>query len=174
MSVASNIAYGLAMRHVSKPIIKERVDFYLDKVGLTKFADMYPHQLSGGMRQRVAIARAFANDPEILLMDEPFTSVDEQNRVFLQEELLRIWEETQKTVIFITHSIEEAVGLADRVIVMTSQPGTIKADFCTNFLRPRQMYELKKQKEFNDIIYSIWTLIRDEVVGTKEKEYEKV
>src|SRR2546427_7036777 len=96
---------------------------YIEKVGLTRFARAYPYQLSGGMKQRVSIARAFATDPEILLMDEPFAALDEQNKLLLQQELLRIWDESRKTVVFITHSIDEAVALGDRVLVMTAQPG---------------------------------------------------
>src|ERR1700726_2839947 len=129
MTVWNNAAYGLRMRDAPAAVIKERVGHYLDATGLTRFADYYPHQLSGGMKQRVSIARAFANDPEILLMDEPFSSLDEQNRFNLQMELLRIWEETKKTVVFITHSIDEAIFLADRVFVMSNHPGTISASY---------------------------------------------
>jgi len=106
MTVYQNAAYGLRMRNVPAATIKEVVSHYLDRTGLTRFASYYPHQLSGGMRQRVAIARAFANDPQILLMDEPFSALDAQNKLLLQEELLRIWEEHKKTVVFITHSVD--------------------------------------------------------------------
>src|SRR3982075_1017967 len=118
MTVWDNAAYGLKMRRVPASTIKEVVGHYLARTGLTRFAKYYPHQLSGGMKQRVSIARAFANDPEILLMDEPFSALDEQNRAVLQGELLRIWGETRKTVVFITHSIDEAVFLSDRVVVL--------------------------------------------------------
>jgi NitT/TauT family transport system ATP-binding protein len=118
MTVWRNAAYGLQMRGASTTTIKEVVGHYLARTGLTRFADYYPHQLSGGMRQRVAIARAFANDPEILLMDEPFSALDAQNKLLLQEELLHIWEEHKKTVVFITHSVDEAVFLGDRIMVM--------------------------------------------------------
>ena len=114
------------MRHRPKKEIDEVVGHYLARTGLTHFHDAYPHQLSGGMRQRVSIARAFANDPDILLMDEPFSALDEQNKVLLQEELLRIWEETRKTVVFITHSVDEAVTLGDRIMIMTAHPGRAK------------------------------------------------
>ncbi len=117
MTVWDNAAYGLAMRRLPKAEIKDRVGHYLNRTGLTRFSDLYPHQLSGGMRQRVSIARAFANDPDILLMDEPFSALDEQNKLLLQEELLKIWEETRKTVLFITHSVDEAVTLGDRIMV---------------------------------------------------------
>ena len=127
MTVWNNAAYGLRMRDAPAAVIKERVGHYLDATGLTRFADYYPHQLSGGMKQRVSIARAFANDPEILLMDEPFSALDAQNKLLLQEELLRIWEEQKKTVVFITHSVDEAVFLGDRIMVMTAQPGRVKS-----------------------------------------------
>jgi NitT/TauT family transport system ATP-binding protein len=122
MTVWDNAAYGLRMRRAPAATIKEVVGHYLARTGLTRFAKYYPHQLSGGMRQRVSIARAFANDPEILLMDEPFSALDAQNKLLLQEELLRIWEEHKKTVVFITHSVDEAVALGDRIMVMTAQP----------------------------------------------------
>ena len=126
MTVWDNAAYGLKMRRAPQAQIKEVVGHYLDRTGLLKFADAYPHQLSGGMKQRVSIARAFANDPEILLMDEPFSALDAQNKLLLQEELLRIWEENKKTVLFITHDVDEAVKLGDRIMVMTAQPGRVK------------------------------------------------
>ena len=113
------------MRHMPKKLIKERTAYYLKKTGLDKFSSLYPKELSGGMKQRVSIARAFANDPEILLMDEPFAALDEQNKFILQEELLSIWAETGKTVLFITHSIDEALLLSDRILLMSSQPGKI-------------------------------------------------
>src|SRR6185312_16681806 len=128
LTVEENVEFGLKMRHVPKEVIKKRSAYYLKKTGLEKFASLYPKELSGGMKQRVSIARAFANDPEILLMDEPFAALDEQNKTLLQEELLRIWDETRKTVLFITHSIDEALVLSDRVLVMTAHPGRIKAD----------------------------------------------
>src|SRR5680860_623382 len=127
MSVWDNAAYGLRMRGVDGAHIREVVGHYLDKTGLSKFSEAYPHQLSGGMKQRVSIARAFANDPDVLLMDEPFSALDEQNKTLLQGELLRIWDETKKTVVYITHSVDEAVTLSDRIMVMTAHPGRAKA-----------------------------------------------
>src|SRR5438094_7048023 len=114
------------MRKAPTPEIEASVSHWLERTGLTRYAKLYPHQLSGGMKQRVSIARAFANDPEVLLMDEPFSALDEQTRLILQAELLRIWEETQKTVLYVTHSIDEAIVLADRVLVMSARPGRIK------------------------------------------------
>ena len=125
LTVEENVAFGLKMRHMPKNIVKERTSYYLKKTGLDKFSTLYPKELSGGMKQRVSIARAFANDPEILLMDEPFAALDEQNKFILQEELLSIWAETGKTVLFITHSIDEALLLSDRILLMSSQPGRI-------------------------------------------------
>jgi NitT/TauT family transport system ATP-binding protein len=170
MTVEDNVAYGLRMRGVDGKQCREVVDYYVDKVGLTAFKRAYPHQLSGGMKQRVSVARAFANDPEILLMDEPFAALDEQNKLLLQEELLKIWEESKKTVVFITHSIDEAIVLGDRVVVMTAHPGTIKADVAVEFPRPRQVYELKASPAFGQLAYNVWSQLRDEVMRAKQEE----
>jgi NitT/TauT family transport system ATP-binding protein len=143
--------------------LRERVDYYIAKVGLEKFGKSYPHQLSGGMKQRVSIARAFAADPEILLMDEPFSALDEQNRHLLQSELLRIWSETRKTVVFITHSIDEAVFLADRIVVMGGTPGSVVSQMRVPFARPRDIYELKAQPEYGRIVREAAALIRASV-----------
>ncbi|HEY3423495.1 MAG TPA: ABC transporter ATP-binding protein, partial [Negativicutes bacterium] len=126
MSVLDNVAYGLRMRGINKKDRNIIAEYYIKMIGLSNFAAAYPYQLSGGMKQRVSVARAFANDPEILLMDEPFGALDEQNRIILQQELLRIWEVTQKTTVFITHSIDEALCLGDRVMIMTAHPGMVK------------------------------------------------
>jgi NitT/TauT family transport system ATP-binding protein len=163
MTVWDNAAYGLAMRGVAKREIAEVVGHYLERTGLTRFADSYPHQLSGGMKQRVAIARAFANDPQILLMDEPFSALDEQNKTLLQQELLRIWEETKKTVLFITHSVDEAVTLGDRIMIMTAQPGRAKAMIDVPFPRPRNVFDLRAEPAYGELIYRIWGDLRDEV-----------
>jgi len=167
MTVWDNAAYGLKMRNVSKAEIKETVGHYLDRTGLSKFAHAYPHQLSGGMKQRVSIARAFANDPEVLLMDEPFSALDEQNKTLLQEELLHIWEETKKTVLFITHSVDEAVTLGDKIMVMTAQPGRTKAIVDVPFARPRNVLELRAKPEYGELVYTIWGYLRDEVQRAK-------
>jgi len=159
MTVRQNVEYGLRMRNVDKQMRGDISKEWIQKIGLEKFKDAYPHQLSGGMKQRVSVARAFANDPEILLMDEPFAALDEQNRAVLQEELLRIWEGTSKTVIFITHSIDEAVTLADRVIVMSAHPGRIKTVLNVDFPRPRKVYELRKDPKYGEMVYNIWNLL---------------
>lgn len=163
MTVWQNAAYALTLRKVPKGEIRDVVGHYLEKTGLSRFANAYPHQLSGGMRQRVSIARAFANDPEILLMDEPFSALDEQNKTLLQEELLRIWEETKKTVIFITHSVDEAVTLGDKIMIMTANPGRIKAMVDVPFERPRSVLELRALPEYGELILQIWGYLREEV-----------
>ena len=170
MTVFDNAAYGLRMRNAPQKEIQEIVGHYLSRTGLTKFAKAYPHQLSGGMKQRVSIARAFANDPEVLLMDEPFSALDEQNRTLLQEELLRIWEETKKTVLFITHSVDEAVTLGDKIMIMTAQPGRAKAIMDVPFPRPRKVLELRATPEYGELVYNIWGQLRDEVLAAKAGE----
>jgi NitT/TauT family transport system ATP-binding protein len=173
MTVWNNAAYGLRMRNASASVIKERVGHYLDRTGLTRFADYYPHQLSGGMKQRVSIARAFANDPQILLMDEPFSALDAQNKLLLQEELLRIWDEHKKTVVFITHSVDEAVYLGDRIMVMTAQPGRVKSLVDVPLPRPRNIIELQKSPEFGELIARIWSGLREEVQRAREQENQE-
>jgi len=170
MTVRQNASYGLRMRHVPSGRIKEVVDHYLERTGLLRFADYYPHQLSGGMRQRASIVRAFANDPRILLMDEPFSALDAQNKFLLQEELLRIWEEDKKTVVFITHSVDEAVLLGDRVMVMTAQPGRAKAIVPIDLARPRDIIALQKSPEYGQLVHQIWTSLREEVDAARERE----
>jgi NitT/TauT family transport system ATP-binding protein len=146
LSVRDNIAFGPVERGLSKADIQAKVDQFIGLVGLRKFADAYPHQLSGGMKQRVAIARVLANDASVVLMDEPFGALDAMTRERLQVELLEIWQRTKLTVIFVTHSIEEAVYLSDRVIVMTPGPGRIKNDISIALSRPRDVVST----DFND------------------------
>jgi NitT/TauT family transport system ATP-binding protein len=172
MTVWNNAAYGLRMRHVPKAQIREIVGHYLDRTGLSRFADRYPHQLSGGMKQRVAIARAFATDPEVLLMDEPFSALDEQNRTLLQEELLRIWDDDKKTVVFITHSVDEAVTLGDSIVVMTAHPGHIKSIVEVPFTRPRNVLALRKDPAYGALVFRIWGDLRDEVDRARRQETE--
>ena len=173
MTVWNNAAYGLRMRNAPVAVIKERVGHYLDATGLTRFAGYYPHQLSGGMKQRVSIARAFANDPEILLMDEPFSALDAQNKLLLQEELLRIWDEQKKTVVFITHSVDEAVYLGDRILVMTAQPGRVKSLVRVPLPRPRHLIELQKSPEFGELVSGIWSGLREEVQRARDQENDR-
>lgn len=147
LSVRDNIGFGPAARGVPRTAARETVDKFIDLVGLSKFANAYPHQLSGGMKQRVAIARVLANDAEVVLMDEPFGALDALTRERLQDELLDIWQRTGLTVVFVTHSIEEAIFLADRVVVMTPGPGRIESDNRVVIARPRDV----ASPEFNDI-----------------------
>jgi NitT/TauT family transport system ATP-binding protein len=167
MTVERNVEYGLKMRGVPQAERMEKVLHYLDKVGLSAFRTAYPHQLSGGMKQRVSIARAFANDPEILLMDEPFAALDEQNKAILQEELLRIWEESKKTVLFITHSIDEALVLSDRALVMTARPGTLKADIRVTLARPRGAYDVRSSEGYGELSTRLWGELREEVLNSR-------
>lgn len=169
LTVEENVAFGLKMRHLPKSIIKERTAFYLKKTGLEKFATLYPKELSGGMKQRVSIARAFANDPEILLMDEPFAALDEQNKFILQEELLSIWSETKKTVLFITHSIDEALLLSDRILLMSSQPGRIIREITVNMPRPRKMEDIREDPDMAAKFVEIWKHLQEEVQKSRQE-----
>jgi NitT/TauT family transport system ATP-binding protein len=163
MNVFDNAAYGLRMRKLPEKEIADTVRVWLERIGLWRFRDRYPNQLSGGMKQRVSIVRAFANDPEILLMDEPFSALDEQNKLLLHEELLRIWEATKKTVVFITHSVDEAVTLGDRIMIMTANPGRAKAVIDVPFARPRNVLELRHKPAYGELVFNIWEQLRDEV-----------
>ncbi|UFT99195.1 ABC transporter ATP-binding protein [Radiobacillus kanasensis] len=167
MTVEDNVAFGLRMRHLPKKEIKEQTDYFLKKVGLEKFAKLYPKELSGGMKQRVSIARAFANDPEILLMDEPFAALDEQNKFILQEELLNIWQETKKTVLFITHSIDEAMLLSDRILLMSAQPGQIVKEKKIDLPRPRKIEDIRANPELAEGFVEIWQHLQTEVQGSR-------
>jgi NitT/TauT family transport system ATP-binding protein len=173
MTVFENAAYGLTLRNRPKGEINDTVGHYLNRIGMTKFSKAYPHQLSGGMRQRVSIARAFANDPDILLMDEPFSALDEQNKLLLQEELLRIWDETRKTVLFITHSVDEAVTLGDRIMIMTAQPGRTKQIIDVPFERPREVLSLRARPAYGELVYSIWGQLRDEVQAARSQDEKR-
>jgi NitT/TauT family transport system ATP-binding protein len=137
-TVLDNIAFGLEMLGMEKDERLNIAEEYLEMVGLTQFRDAYPYELSGGMRQRVAIARALANDPDVLLMDEPFGALDAQTRNMMQLELLEIWEKTRKTIIFVTHSVDEAVFLADRIVMLSSRPGRICEIIPVDLKRPRE------------------------------------
>lgn len=174
LSVQENIAYGLKLGGVATADRQEKTSRLLSLVGLSRFSRAWPHQLSEGMRQRVAIARALAVDPQLLLMDEPFGALDEQTRFILQEELLRIWEKTGNTVIFVTHSIDEALTLADRVIVMSAQPGSIKADIPIAISRPRDQATVRSDPRFAEMFATIWRLLKDEVQAARRTAGEVV
>ena len=167
MDVETNVRFGLDTRGVPRSEAGVRVDDALKLVGLTKFRHHYPHQLSGGMRQRSAIARAFVTDPGVLLMDEPFAALDAQNRVILQTELVRLWEQTGKTVIYVTHSIEEALLMGDRTVIMTAQPGRIKRIIDVPFPHPRDLMQLSASPEFGRLKLDIWRVLEDEVMRAR-------
>ncbi len=159
LSVQKNIEFGLQIKKMTKQEREERAKQFLDLVQLSKFGDVYPKELSGGMKQRVAIARALANDPEILLMDEPFGALDAQTRVVMQELLLEIWNESQKTVVFITHDIDEAILLADNIYIMSRLPGRIKEILHVDISRPRShksLYTPEFLKLKTRITEAIW------------------
>lgn len=161
-TVLQNIEMGLEIRKVPKRERKETAEHFLDLVGLSGFAHRYPHELSGGMRQRVAIARALAYSPDLLLMDEPFAALDAQTREILQAELLRIWEAHKKTIVFITHSLDEAIYLSDRIAVMTHHPGRIKSILDVPLARPRPA-EIRHSPQFVQLREQAWDVLRDEV-----------
>ena len=163
LTVSENIAFPLSLKGVARAEKEARVRDMLELTGLTEFATARPHQLSGGMKQRVSVARALVDDREILLMDEPFGALDEQTRLVLQQELLRIWETTGKTVVFITHSVDEALTLADRVLVMSPRPGRLVADLAVPFERPRDVVEMRRDKRFWDLTYEVWRLLASPV-----------
>lgn len=170
MSVLQNTAFGLKVRGIGKAEREQAARSYLDMLGLSQFADAYPRQLSGGMRQRVNIARAFANDPAILLMDEPLGSLDEQTKLLVQDDLLRLWDGSHKTVVYITHSLDEAIVLGDRVIVMTNRPGKIKTVVDINIPRPRNVIDMQSNAQFFDVRSRIWEALREEVLSLRQTE----
>ena len=161
-TVRGNILYGLERQGMPKAEREKRALDFIELVGLTGFEDSYPSQLSGGMKQRTAIARTLAFDPTILLMDEPFGALDAQTRGLMQSELLRIWQRTPKTVIFVTHDVQEAVYLADRVAVMSARPGKIKTIVDTKFDKNNQ--DIFKDKNFVEKVDEIWHLVREEAI----------
>jgi NitT/TauT family transport system ATP-binding protein len=167
MRVEPNVRFGLMTRGVPAAEAARRVETALKLVGLTRFRNHFPHQLSGGMRQRSAIARAFVTDPSMLLMDEPFAALDAQNRTILQTELVRIWERTRKTVVYVTHSIEEALLLGDRTVVMTAQPGRIKQIIDVPFPHPRDLLALSATPEFGRLKLDIWRVLEEEVMRAR-------
>jgi len=160
-TVRRNVEFGLEVKKVPKKERKAISDHFIRLVNLEGFEDRYPHELSGGMKQRVAIARALAYDPGVLLMDEPFAAVDAQTREGLQDELLRIWEETKKTIVFVTHSIEEAVFLGDRVAVLTANPGTLREIVTIDLPRPRHDSDIRASAEFGWVRRRIWELLQN-------------
>ena len=171
-TVLANVAFGLENRGVARAERERRTREMLALVGLTTFAHHYPHQLSGGMKQRVGIARALANDPEVLLMDEPFAALDAQTRTIMQEELLRIWASLGTTVIYVTHSLEEALLLGDRVVLMTARPGRVSQVFPVELGRPRGL-EIRGSQAYGMLLEKIWAHLREEVVRAMDEDRNK-
>jgi len=163
-TVRANVELGLELKGISSPERAQRATELISLVGLKDFERHYPHELSGGMKQRVGLARALATEPEVLLMDEPFAALDAQTRDLMQSELLQIWERTKKTVLFVTHSIEEAAYLSDRVIIMTARPGRAKETLKIQLPRPRD-YEMRLTPQFNDIKSRIWDVLKEELTS---------
>ncbi|QIS11820.1 ABC transporter ATP-binding protein [Nocardia arthritidis] len=173
-SVLDNVALGPRLRGAPKSEARERAKAWVVKVGLAGFENYYPHQLSGGMRKRVALAQTLVNEPEIILMDEPFSALDVQTRQLMQDELLRVWSGTGAAVIFVTHDLEEAIVLADRVIVMTASPATICGNFPVALDRPRNVEEVRLTGEFRDIYSEIWRTLRDQVEAARAQGASRV
>jgi NitT/TauT family transport system ATP-binding protein len=162
-SVQDNVGYPLELQGVRRSEARRQATPLLAMTGLADAAEKYPAQLSGGMRQRVNVARALASDPEILMMDEPFAALDAQTREVLQAELLSIWQQKRKTVVFVTHQLDEAVYLADKVVVLSANPGQVRAIVPVTLKRPRSL-DVKHTVEFNEIVDSIWQLIKNDVL----------
>jgi len=160
-TVAGNVAWGLEVQGFEKEKIEETVGRHLEMTGLAEFRNHYPSELSGGMKQRAALARVLAFDPKVLLMDEPFGALDAQTRESMQEELTRLWERTGKTIVFVTHDIEEAVYLGDRVVVLGARPGHIREEVVIDLPRPREL-TIKKSMKCHEYRNYIWDLIRAE------------
>jgi NitT/TauT family transport system ATP-binding protein len=172
MTVENNVVYGLKVGGVKKEERLERALRYIELVGLTGFEKKYPYQLSGGMQQRVGLARALTMEPEVLLMDEPFASVDAQTREILQEQLLSIWETERRTMIFITHSIEEAILMGDRVAVLSTRPGRVKRIIDIPFGHPRNVSEIFADTRFGKLRNTVWKELRDEASAELEHVIE--
>jgi len=161
-TILDNVAFGLEIKGVDRKERYPRARELIKRVGLSRFESHYPHELSGGMRQRVNLARALAVDPEIILMDEPFASLDAQTREVMQQELLNVWSNSRKTVLFITHQIDEAVYLADRVVVFSARPSAIKAEIRVEIPRPRRL-SVKRSPKFLEYVGAIWNLIESDI-----------
>ena len=168
MNVFNNIAAGPKFRGIEN--YQELVQKWIAKVGLAGFENNYPHQLSGGMKKRVALAQCLINEPKLLLMDEPFSALDVQTRAIMTQELMNLWESSGSTVVFVTHDLEEAIALADRVIVLTAGPAQVKADFAIDLPRPRKARDIRFDKRFLEIYQNIWNVLREEVDIAYERQ----
>ena len=172
-NVLNNVATGPRFRGQPKAQALERARDWIARVGLSGFEDRYPHQLSGGMRKRVALAQTFINEPQILLMDEPFSALDVQTRTMMEDELLQLWSAYSASVVFVTHDLEEAISLADRVCVITSGPGTIKGIYTIDLPRPRKVAEIRFEPRFLQLYHQIWEDLRDEVMISYERAKQR-
>jgi NitT/TauT family transport system ATP-binding protein len=169
-TVLENVAAGPRYHGVPGSQARGRAKEWITRVGLAGFEDRYPHQLSGGMRKRVGLAQSLINGPRILLMDEPFSALDVQTRSLMEDELLALWASTSASVVFVTHDLEEAIALADRVVVLTAGPGTVKGSYEVDLPRPRNVAEIRFQPRFAQIYEAIWTQLRDEVLVSYERQ----
>ena len=173
-SVIDNVVAGPLYRGVPKKQAYEKATLWLARVKLSGHETKFPHQLSGGMRKRVALAQTFINEPKILLMDEPFSALDVQTRVLMHDELLRLWSDSQASVVFVTHDLEEAIALADKVYVLTSGPATVKSVYRIDIPRPRVVSEIRYDARFIDISRTIWEDLRAEVLRSASQEEARV
>jgi sulfonate transport system ATP-binding protein len=167
-TVLENVAAGPRYHGVRDA--RNRARDWIARVGLAGFEDRYPYQLSGGMRKRVSLAQSLINDPAILLMDEPFSALDVQTRTLMENELLSLWAASSASVVFVTHDLEEAIALSDRVVLMTAGPGTVKGTFNVDLPRPRNVAEIRFQPKFTAIYETIWQQLRDEVLVSYERQ----
>jgi NitT/TauT family transport system ATP-binding protein len=168
-SVLGNVSAGLRFRGMKKKEANEQAREWIAKVGLSGFEDHYPHQLSGGMRKRTALAQSLITSPELILMDEPFSALDVQTRALMEDELLELWSTTSASVVFVTHDLEEAIALSDRVCVITAGPGTVKGIYDIDLPRPRHVSEIRFEPRFVELYREIWEDLRDEVLVSYER-----
>ncbi|MCA1723659.1 MAG: ABC transporter ATP-binding protein, partial [Thermomicrobia bacterium] len=170
-TVLDNVAFGPMLQGVGKREARARATDWLGRVGLHGFEDRYPHQLSGGMRKRIALAQDLVNEPEILLMDEPYNGLDVQTRAMVENEVLDLWSGSNKTVVFVTHDLEEAIAMSDRVVLLTAGPAShIKGDYTVSLPRPRNVQEVRFLPEFVALYENIWDGLRDEVLASYERQ----
>jgi NitT/TauT family transport system ATP-binding protein len=172
-NVLRNVATGPLFRGVRKAEAFEQAREWVARVGLAGFEDRFSHQLSGGMRKRVALAQTFINEPQILLMDEPFSALDVQTRTLMEDELLQLWSATSASVVFVTHDLEEAISLADKVCVITAGPGTVKSIYPVDLPRPRHVAEIRFDPRFVELYHTIWEDLRNEVVISYERSKQR-
>jgi NitT/TauT family transport system ATP-binding protein len=172
-NVLSNVATGPLFRGQRKAEAMAHAREWIGRVGLSGFEDRYPHQLSGGMRKRVALAQTFINQPQILLMDEPFSALDVQTRILMEDELLTLWSSLKTSVVFVTHDLEEAISLADRVCVLTAGPGTVKGIYSIDLPRPRKVEEIRFEPRFVELYQHIWEDLREEVLISYERTKQR-